>query len=56
MRCVTEDTYTRVGTFEHKTDETHSRKDDESLEQWQQRAFHELSWFSGERAKAINIV
>jgi hypothetical protein len=56
VRYVTEDTHTRVGTFEYKTDETNRRKDDESLEQWQQRVFRELSWFSGERAKVIDII
>jgi hypothetical protein len=56
VRYVTEDTHTRVGTFEYETDETNRRKDDESLEQWQQRVFRELSWFSGERTQVIDIV
>lgn len=56
VRYVTEDTYTRVGTFEYRTNETDRRKEDESLEQWQERVFRELSWFSGERAKVIDIV
>ena len=56
VRYVTEDTYARVGTFEYKTDETNRRKDDESLEEWQQRVFRELSWFSGERATVIDIL
>ncbi|KAH0565008.1 hypothetical protein GP486_001606 [Trichoglossum hirsutum] len=56
VRLVTEDIYTRVETFEYKTDGTNRRKDDESLEQWQQRVFRELSWFSGECAKVIDII
>lgn len=54
-RCG-EDSYTRLGTFEYKTDGTASRKQNESVEDWRLRASREFNWFGSVKTGIYDIL
>jgi hypothetical protein len=51
-----EDSFTRLGTFEYQTDDTDSRKEDESVDDWRLRASREFNWFGIVRTGIYDIL
>jgi hypothetical protein len=51
-----EDSFTRLGTFEYKTDVTDSRKENESVEDWRLRASREFNWFGSVKTGIYDIL
>ena len=55
-RGLSEDTFTRIGTFDYRTRDEECRRKNESLEAWHKRVDREFSWFSRCQVRIIDLI